>query len=159
VKMHLGILPTTLAACVLAFSPDSASAFSNNGGHSGHSFGGSGHSAGSSHQGGHSGGWAPRGGGGWSGWHHHDGGHFHGGWSFGFWGGPYWWDPWPWAWDYPSYYYAPYYAWPSYPAYVAPNSVPVPPSYWYYCPSARTYYPYVSQCPEAWVPVTPTPQQ
>jgi hypothetical protein len=25
--------------------------------------------------------------------------------------------------------------------------------YWYYCPSAGTYYPYVGTCPEAWVPV------
>jgi hypothetical protein len=31
-----------------------------------------------------------------------------------------------------------------------------PPSYWYYCPSAGTYYPYVSSCPEAWVPVPTT---
>ena len=33
-----------------------------------------------------------------------------------------------------------------------------PPSYWYYCPSAGTYYPYVSSCPEAWVPVPATVQ-
>jgi hypothetical protein len=47
---------------------------------------------------------------------------------------PFWWGP--------SYVYPP-------PVYVAP-----PPSgYWYYCPSARTYYPYVTSCPDAWIPV------
>jgi Ni/Co efflux regulator RcnB len=29
----------------------------------------------------------------------------------------------------------------------------VPPSYWYYCPSAGTYYPYVTSCWDPWVPV------
>jgi hypothetical protein len=37
---------------------------------------------------------------------------------------------------------APYYA----PYYVAPN-------YWYYCRAYDAYYPDVSSCPEAWVPV------
>ena len=38
--------------------------------------------------------------------------------------------------------------WPGYPYYgVAPSD------YWYYCPSAGAYYPYVDSCPEAWVPV------
>lgn len=27
--------------------------------------------------------------------------------------------------------------------------------YWYYCESARAYYPYVQQCPEAWMRVVP----
>ena len=27
------------------------------------------------------------------------------------------------------------------------------PSYWYYCQSYGAYYPYVTSCPEAWVPV------
>ena len=27
------------------------------------------------------------------------------------------------------------------------------PTYWYYCPSAGAYYPYVASCPEPWVPV------
>ena len=30
---------------------------------------------------------------------------------------------------------------------------------WYYCESAKTYYPYVQTCPEAWRQVPPTPQQ
>jgi hypothetical protein len=28
---------------------------------------------------------------------------------------------------------------------------------WYYCESAKTYYPYVDQCPEGWRAVAPTP--
>ena len=44
----------------------------------------------------------------------------------------------------PIYRYVPYYT----PNYVAPY-----PTYWYYCPSAGAYYPYVSYCPDAWVPV------
>jgi hypothetical protein len=40
------------------------------------------------------------------------------------------------------------YWWPGY-AYVG-----APPAYWYYyCPSARNYYPYVVSCPEPWVAV------
>jgi hypothetical protein len=37
-------------------------------------------------------------------------------------------------------------------------SGPAPQQYWYYCDSARTYYPYVSSCPEGWraVPATPS---
>jgi len=27
------------------------------------------------------------------------------------------------------------------------------PGYWYYCPSAEAYYPYVTYCLDAWVPV------
>jgi len=35
---------------------------------------------------------------------------------------------------------------------------PPPSNIWYYCASAGTYYPYVSSCPEAWVPVPATVQ-
>ena len=28
-----------------------------------------------------------------------------------------------------------------------------PPVYWYYCPSYGEYYPNVTSCPDAWVPV------
>ena len=45
---------------------------------------------------------------------------------------------------------------------VVPYSIPydppysyVPPDYWYYCPNYGQYYPYVTSCPEAWVPVAP----
>jgi len=175
VKIRSAVFAITLATPVLALAPRAADAFgtgaatgsfqhmNSGGGNGGHS-GGSGHSAGrvggpSGHGGGswggHSG-WSGRGAGWGGGWHHHDWDRWRGGWSFGFgYWGPYW-DPWLSGWDYP-YRYA-----PSYPVYVVPDaetlpSAPPPPSYWYYCPSARAYYPYVSQCPEAWVPVSPTP--
>ena len=35
-----------------------------------------------------------------------------------------------------------------YPVYVAPTN-----GYWYYCPSAEAYYPYVTYCLDSWVPV------
>jgi hypothetical protein len=34
-------------------------------------------------------------------------------------------------------------------------AAPAAPNYWFYCPTAGAYYPYVQQCPEAWVPVAP----
>jgi len=47
--------------------------------------------------------------------------------------------------------YAPAYA----PSYVSPPSV----QYWYFCPAANAYYPYVTSCPSGWqaVPSTPPP--
>jgi hypothetical protein len=41
------------------------------------------------------------------------------------------------------------------PSAVPPNSPPA--SNWYYCDSAKAYYPYVTQCPEPWrvVPAVP----
>jgi hypothetical protein len=45
---------------------------------------------------------------------------------------------------------SPWFYWADPPAYAY---TPPPPSYWYYCPSAGAYYPYVSSCPEGWVPV------
>jgi hypothetical protein len=42
----------------------------------------------------------------------------------------------------------------SYPIYVPPMTYAVPTGgYWYYCPSAQAYYPYVTNCLEAWVAV------
>ncbi len=41
------------------------------------------------------------------------------------------------------------------PVYVQPP--PPQPAYWYYCESARAYYPYVQQCPEGWLEVVPRP--
>jgi hypothetical protein len=32
------------------------------------------------------------------------------------------------------------------------------PGYWYYCPSARAYYPTVPTCPEVWIKVAPRAQ-
>ncbi len=31
------------------------------------------------------------------------------------------------------------------------------PSYWYYCPDPKGYYPYVKRCPQGWMKVAPTP--
>ncbi len=88
----------------------------------------------------------------------------------------FWWGP-----PYPYWYYPyPYYPYPYYPYYVYPPGPPVvvreeppiyiqqqspqpppalPPapaeSYWYYCQSAKAYYPSVPQCTEAWIQVPP----
>jgi hypothetical protein len=80
------------------------------------------------------------------------------------WIGPGWIDPW---WGHPYYSY-PYYPYPYYPAppvvteqqpsvYVAPAPQQEEQSYWYYCPNAKGYYPYVKKCPEGWLRVVPSP--
>lgn len=116
--------------------------------------------------GGHSGGH----GGFHGGFHHggfHHGGGFHGSVFIGgpWWGGPWWWGP---AYVYPyPYWYYPYAYAPYPPASVEGSSVYIQkPSgsseqaegYWYYCESAKVYYPYVDTCPEAWIKVPPAPQ-
>jgi hypothetical protein len=59
------------------------------------------------------------------------------------------------------FYPAPVYPYPD--PYIPPSvvaEVPPPqpaPQYWYYCPSANGYYPYVMSCPEGWTPVAPRP--
>ena len=103
--------------------------------------------------------WARGGGHGHGGGHHGHHGrhfhHFHGGVFAGV--GPWWWwDPY-WYWYYPP----PYYFYPPPPVIV--NEPPVyieqsPPGYWYYCPSAKGYYPSVPSCPESWVRVAPRSQ-
>ena len=48
------------------------------------------------------------------------------------------------------------------PVVVAPQTTaPAQPStqFWYYCDSAKGYYPYVPSCPEAWRPVPAQPPQ
>ena len=66
-----------------------------------------------------------------------------------------WWGPW---WYYPP----PYYYYP--PPQVVVEAAPViveeqqPQSYWYYCPSARAYYPTAPTCPEPWIKVPPRAQ-
>jgi hypothetical protein len=77
--------------------------------------------------------------------------------------GPIWWGQ-----PYPYWYYPPpsYYAYPpppvivqEPPVYVQPEPAPAPSqSYWYYCPSAKAYYPNVQTCTEAWIPVPPRPR-
>lgn len=117
------------------------------GGGGGHPGGGGGH-----FDGGHGGG----------GWHGGDG--WHGGWHGG---GPGWWG---WGlglglgWDAailadPYLYYPyPWYYYPQNPPVVVAPANP-PANNWYYCESARDYYPRVPQCPEPWrvVPAVPPP--
>ncbi len=117
--------------------------------------------------GGYRGGW----GGGWGGrpWYRGDWGW--GGWGFGMGLGTAWAlsDPWlynPYPWG------AGYYGYGAASPTVVVNQAPVspqgttylgstqqaaPPQSWFYCDSAKGYYPYVPQCPEPWraVPATP----
>ena len=88
---------------------------------------------------------------------------------------PFWWgSPHP-GWYYPHAYYPYAYYPPVYvypppavivqqpPVYVQqqppPAPVPAPPpAYWYYCASARGYYPTVQTCGEPWIKVPPRPE-
>lgn len=75
-----------------------------------------------------------------------------------------WWGPYPY-WYYPPPPYAVYAPPPvivqeAPPVYIQqPPPAPVPSAaaeqFWYYCPSAKGYYPTVSSCPEAWLRVAP----
>src|SRR5262245_54183740 len=67
------------------------------------------------------------------------------------------WGPW-WGWGWGGYYPPPYYYQPQVivqPAPVYTDSGAPPQSYWYYCPSAKGYYPTVPTCPEVWIKVPP----
>jgi hypothetical protein len=101
------------------------------------------------------------------GWHH--GGHGHVG---VFIGAPLFYSPWYYPYGYyPAPYYYPPVAYPSYPSgpttYVEqgqPEAAPAQRSdnsgngnYWYYCPEAKAYYPYVKQCAAGWQKVSPQP--
>jgi hypothetical protein len=86
-------------------------------------------------------------------------------WGPVYWGPPYWWGP-AYFYDPYSYYYpSPYYAFPPLaveqpPIYVQqqPATTQSPPqAIWYYCGSAKAFYPKISDCPEAWIKVPPTP--
>jgi hypothetical protein len=81
--------------------------------------------------------------------------------------GPAYWG-YPGYWAYPGYYGAPYYYYPRVVGVPAEPTVYIergdssaePESsqgYWYYCPDAKAYYPYVKHCSGAWQRVTPTP--
>ncbi|MBI2527336.1 MAG: hypothetical protein HYY95_01530 [Candidatus Rokubacteria bacterium] len=83
--------------------------------------------------------------------------------------GPYW-APHPYWWYPPPYYAYPTYVYPpptvvveQPPVYVEqqpapPAAPPAPPAYWYYCPSAKAYYPTAPGCPEEWVKVPERPR-
>lgn len=71
-------------------------------------------------------------------------------------------------WYPPPYYYPP-------PVVVVPQPAPPPvyveqqeapaeaaapaQQYWYFCPSAKAYYPYVKECPGGWQKVLPQPEK
>ncbi len=80
---------------------------------------------------------------------------------FGFYiGGPLW-GP---AWYPPPYYYPPQVVVvppPERQVYIeqAEPAAPVAQQSWYYCKSAKGYYPYVKECPEGWQRVQPQPEQ
>jgi hypothetical protein len=99
-------------------------------------------------------------------------GHFHGGARVFVGVGPaFWYGPYPY-WYYPPPYYVytpppvvvqepPVYV-QQQPALTSPPTAPAPSAqsqnveaYWYYCPSAKGYYPSVQTCPEPWVKVPP----
>ncbi|HTT07426.1 MAG TPA: hypothetical protein VMH34_01340 [Gammaproteobacteria bacterium] len=75
--------------------------------------------------------------------------HFHDRFFFGaVIGSPFFWGPYPYY-DYPPASYmqeAP-------PVYVQQQG------YWYYCPTSKAYFPYVSSCDAPWQPVAPQPPQ
>ena len=67
---------------------------------------------------------------------------------------------WPGYWG-PHYYYdypppAVYYP-PPPPVYVEREEPAQQPVWWYWCPSAKGYYPYVKECPGGWQRVAPQP--
>ena len=73
--------------------------------------------------------------------------------------GPGWWYP-------PPYYYPPQVVVvpPSQPpVYIERQDEAMPQSeaqqYWYFCKSAKGYYPYVKECPEGWQKVLPQPER
>lgn len=87
---------------------------------------------------------------------HFSGGHFGGGHGGGF---HYYFAPYAYS---PYFYYPPAYpASESPPVYIEQNPASAAPaqqsSYWYYCRSSKTYYPYVKECPDGWQQVAPQP--
>lgn len=111
----------------------------------GHAGGRGGGRGGGGHQGFHGG----RGGGSQGGFHGHRGGRGHGGHGFhhhGFHGRAF-------IGAAPFFLWAPGYIYTPPPVVAAPLVYVQPGSngYWYYCPSAGAYYPYVAACAESWV--------
>ena len=86
---------------------------------------------------------------------HGHGGHGHFSFSGGVWIGPGWggWGPW---WGAPYYPYYPYYAPQQSSEYVEQTPQAEEQTYWYFCPDAKNYYPYVKRCPSGWLKVIPS---
>ncbi len=79
-------------------------------------------------------------------------------------GPAFWWGP---PYPYWGYYPPPYYVYSPPPVVVEeppvyiqqqPATPPAPETYWYYCQSARAYYPSVQSCPEPWIKLPPKAQ-
>ena len=66
-------------------------------------------------------------------------------------GPAFWWGPWWGPWWYPP----PQPQVIVQPAPIIVEQQPQAESFWYYCPSARAYYPTVPSCAEAWIKVPP----
>ena len=132
--------------------------------------------AGGGHGGGHAGGGYARGGGHGGGYYRgHDGGRYYvGGRYYGNYGGNFgwWWLGAPGLWyftpgpydAYPYYSYANPYIESNMPPVVVAPQTNAPPTtqaaqVWYYCVSAKGYYPYVPSCSEGWKSVPATPPQ
>jgi len=88
------------------------------------------------------------------------GGHGHGHFFFGGdifigpgWGG---WGPWWGAPYYPYYPNYPYYSPQQSSEYVEQTPQVEEQTYWYFCPDAKNYYPYVKRCPSGWLKVVPS---
>jgi len=81
------------------------------------------------------------------------------------WHGPHVWVGGPVWYPYPYYAPPPVVVQPSPPVVVQPSAPQTyvqsrdtaPESYWYYCQSAKGYYPYVKECPSGWQRVAPQP--
>jgi hypothetical protein len=85
-------------------------------------------------------------------------------WGPGYWGWPGYWGPYRGYYG-PSY-YGGYYGGPTVVyteprVYVERDPAPAPAEgqWWYWCQSAKGYYPYVNACPEGWQRVAPQPPQ
>lgn len=79
--------------------------------------------------------------------------------------GPVWGPAWGPGWYPPPYYYPPQPVVvlpPSPPPVYVEQAQPAPveaqQQYWYYCPAAKAYYPYVKECPQGWQRVLPQPE-
>jgi hypothetical protein len=154
-----------LAAISVSSISGIASAQSHGGGHPGATSPGGGVHSGGTYRGGNRGAGVPRGGDGrrGGGWHRGGAGWWGVGlglglgWEAGYFGSPYY--------PYADFYY-PYVPSTgiveSVPQPTAPVEQPSSPpatSNWYYCESAKAYYPYVRQCPEPWKIVPAVPPQ
>lgn len=76
-------------------------------------------------------------------------------------GAPIWGPVWGPVWAPPPYYYPPQVVVvpPPQPQVYIEQSPAATQSYWYFCKSAKGYYPYVKECPEGWQKVLPQPEQ